>query len=88
MTGFVCDWCRAKIVKDEKMVSINLTRIIRKPKRWGAIATFFDSGADEVTLHASCFASHADVIAKHLFPNGADDPKQRPLHPDFPMWTP
>lgn len=87
MSDYRCDWCRAEITRNEKMVSINLLEIKRRPKRWTAQGVFFDSGTDELTLHANCFVCYADRIARFLFPIGADPPKKRAESAEFPLWV-
>ncbi len=86
MTGYYCDWCRAQIVREEDMISISLSKVVRKPKRWGAIKKYFAGGEEEVTLHTSCFVRHAQKIADHLYPDGTPPPKKRTLDAEFPMW--
>jgi len=85
MSDYRCDWCRAEITNNEKMVSICLLKVKRRPKRWVAQGAYFDSGTDELTLHASCFVRNAEKITGFLFPSGAEPPKRRTEAPDFPM---
>lgn len=86
MSDYRCDWCKAEITRNEKMVSISLLEIKRRPKRWTAQGVFFDSGTDELTLHTDCFSRNAERIARFLFPMGAESPKKRVESPEFPMW--
>ena len=87
MSNYYCSWCGAEITSDEKMVSIALMEIKRKPKRWIARSVFFDSDDDEVTLHTRCFLDNTEMISRHLFPMGAPMPKKRTAHAEFPMWV-
>jgi hypothetical protein len=85
MDKFVCDWCRAHIVETEKMVSLSRYAVGRKPKRYVAHETYFDSGEQELSFHEGCLVRNSREIFQHLYPDGAEQPLMRPADIDFPM---
>lgn len=85
MIGYQCVWCHARLDRGEKLITLNILDVSRKPKRWAASSTLFDSGHDEVTLHADCFLKNAHKIVELLFPYGCEPPKKRTVEFKPPM---
>ena len=76
MIPYRCEWCGAALVAGEDMVSLSLSKVRKTPKRYGSVRQYFDSGEDEVLLHASCFRKASIKISEYLFPNGTEEPKR------------
>lgn len=76
MNEFTCDWCKAQITSGERMISLSLSNIIRKPKRWGALDEYFDNDVDVPSYHAWCFTKNSSAICEELFPYGTQEPRK------------
>mgnify|MGYP006919736550 CR=1 FL=1 len=85
MIAYICEWCGAKIIRDERAICISRHVIQRRPLRWTADEDAFSSGDHEVMFHEKCFFDHPTRILGFLYDGlNLEPPRQRSLNP--PVW--